>query len=244
MKYAGLILSLALVACGKSATTSDATSSQVKPLTAVCEVNAKTPTPWMCGESLAFECGDNPEEIAVPKTSGCELPYSVSPSAPYPVGTYDVVLSKGNRTVCASTVTVTDTLPPVITDKASELWPPNHKSKSYTVTDCAAVVDACNSRVKTFFRWVASNEAVNDKGDGNTSGDISLTCDAVSVVAERAGPGVGRVYRAGITAIDEQGNRVDGECSILVPHDQGKKSSAPAFVEAYRVNAPTNCENN
>ena len=242
MKYYSICLSLALVACGKSDPSTSTSASQAKPLVAVCEAEAKGDKPWLCGQALSFECGKAPEEIAVPKTSGCESPYAVGPSGPYGVGTQSLQITKGSRLVCESSITVTDTLPPTIADKASELWPPNHKPKSFALADCATVTDLCDDKVTTFFRWVASNEAVNATGDGNTTSDITVGCDSITVLAERSGKGGGRMYRAGITAIDQAGNRTDGECTIVVPHDQGKKGKPTTFVEAYRVAAPSSCE--
>lgn len=243
MKKLTLCLTLlAGASCGKGANTSASTREAVKPLVAVCEADASQAKPWLCGEELSFECGEQPAEIAVPQAKGCELPYTVSPKGPYGVGSQTLTVKKGDRLVCESKIVVTDTKPPVATDKRSELWPPNHKAKSFSVTDCADVFDRCSGEVRTYFRWVASNESPNAKGDGNTSDDISVTCDSISLRAERSGGGAGRIYRAGITAIDPSGNRTDAECTIIVPHDQGKKNTTSTFVEAYRVAAPTGCE--
>jgi hypothetical protein len=69
---------------------------------------------------------------------------------------------------------------------------------------------------------VLQDEPTNSAGDGNTCPDATETGTAtVSVRAERAGGGDGRVYHLGFTASDGRGGTCQGEVTVCVPHDQG-----------------------
>jgi len=128
-----------------------------------------------------------------------------------PLGTNVVevmaVDAAGNMVSCSTLIPVLDSQPPVITAAAAQpdvLWPPNHKLVPVTVR--AVVTDACSTA-----RWkivrVSSNERINGRGDGNTSPDWVITGDhTVSLRAERAGGGNGRVYSIVLRAWDAAGN--------------------------------------
>ncbi|HXI72465.1 MAG TPA: CHRD domain-containing protein [Verrucomicrobiae bacterium] len=154
--------------------------------------------------------------------------------------------STGGQTSCDSTIIVQDTIPPVITNKTlspAVLWPPNHKMVPIKIS--VATQDAC-----CVDKWkivsVTSNEPVSKSkqansgngkgkgngngngsgnGSGNTSPDWIITGDhGLSVLAERAGTGTGRIYTITVQAQDCAGNlSAPATLTVKVPHDQGRK---------------------
>ena len=114
-----------------------------------------------------------------------------------------------------------DTTPPVIHSVSASpdvLWAPNHRMTPVSVS--ANVTDNC-SGVTWSVTAVASDEPVNGTGDGDTAPDWSITGGhGVSLRAERAGTGDGRVYTITITARDGAGNRTTGTTQVSVPHSQ------------------------
>ncbi len=134
--------------------------------------------------------------------------------------------SSGNVTICSSTITVVDTIAPVIVSVSADpkvLWPPNHKMIPIVVS--AEVTDACGPATWAILS-VSSNQAVDEKGSGNTSPDWKITGDhTVSLRAERSGKiKSDRVYIIKIQATDEAGNQSEtSTVRVTVPHDQGKK---------------------
>jgi CHRD domain len=133
--------------------------------------------------------------------------------------------SAGNITTASATITVVDTTPPVIVAVSADpkvLWPPNHKMVPVTVR--AKVTDACGHTAWEILS-VSSNQAVDEKGSGNTSPDWKITGDhTVSLRAERSGKiKSDRVYFIKIQATDEAGNKSEtSTVRVTVPHDQGK----------------------
>jgi hypothetical protein len=210
---------------------------------------------WICGEARTVECdslvgahvGLIYTQIGAPTTCSDEE-LTVSQTGPFLVGPHAITVSgsiNGAPAVqlCASTLTVVDTLPPVVTPHDSELWPPNHKLHHVSVADCVTAVDVCDGSLKVWLTSASSDEPQNDLGDGNTDPDIvNLGCDGVDLRAERQGTSDGRVYTLGFHVEDAAGHGVDGTCHVTVPHDQGGKGiidSGPA----YTVNvAPGTCQ--
>ena len=131
--------------------------------------------------------------------------------------------SSGNSTSCSSTATVVDTIPPVIASASanpSVLWPPNHKMVAVRVR--AVVTDACGPTTWQIVS-VASSEAPDATGSGNTSPDWRITGDhTVQLRAERAGGNkAGRVYTITIQAKDAAGNLSNpATVQVTIPHDQ------------------------
>jgi hypothetical protein len=147
-----------------------------------------------------------------------------------PLGTniIDVTVtdSAGLSASCETVVTVIDTIPPVITNAWASpniLWPPNHKF--VTVTIHANVTDNCGPTTWKII-GVQSNEAVNGRGDGNTSPDWKiLGPHTVALRAERSGNGSGRIYTITIQAEDESGNlSAPFNVTVTVPHDMGHEN--------------------
>lgn len=137
------------------------------------------------------------------------------------------------------------------------LWPPNHKlvDQSATATDGSSNEVDGAANATTLLITVASDELINDVGDGNTdfdwdfseagpaaSGDPSATVP-FRVRAERSGKNAGRTYTIHWDATFDGTTLPDGtvvpgskSCSstedgqapftIFVPHDQGKGNDA------------------
>ena len=128
-----------------------------------------------------------------------------------------------NTVSCSTTLTVVDTIPPMIESVSaspSVLWPPNHKMVPVTLD--AVVTDECGP-VTWLIIGVSSNEAENAKGSGHTAPDWEITGDhTLTLRAERAGKGSGRVYTITIQATDIGGNSTQASVTVRVPHDQGK----------------------
>ena len=163
----------------------------------------------------------------VPASSGSNPPVKVKLSAIFPLGTNVVDISvsdSGSNTVaCTSTLTVIDTIPPVISATASpnKLWPPNHKMVEVKLN--VTVKDQCGPASWKIIS-VSSNEPVNDQGDGNTSPDWEIVNDrCVKLRAERSGKGNGRIYTIKVQAKDAAGN-LSKVCSVTVtvPKSQGR----------------------
>jgi len=96
------------------------------------------------------------------------------------------------------------------------LWPPEHQlideTVSYTATDNDSV--ACTLSV-------ASNEAINGLGDGDTAPDWIIGDDHhLQLRSERSGKGRGRVYTITVTCADPSGNTTTRTVSVSVPFSQ------------------------
>lgn len=114
-----------------------------------------------------------------------------------------------------------DTTPPEIDCSVSPdtLWPPNHKSVDVTAT--VNVTDDTDPNPVVVLVSVTSNEPDDGIGDGDTANDIVIVDDTtVSLRAERAAGGTGRVYTLTYEATDASGNTATSTCSIVVPHDR------------------------
>ena len=155
-------------------------------------------------------------------------PTAVDFPAEFPLGTNQVSVvatdSAGNAASCATTVTVVDTIPPVITRvmaTPNRIWPPNHKMVPVRVE--ARVTDACGPP-----RWkiisIKSNQAVDAKGSGKTSPDWEITGDhTANVRAERSGREGSRIYTITVQAADASGNLSQRKSvEVIVPHDMGR----------------------
>jgi hypothetical protein len=165
--------------------------------------------------------------IAVPSggaTTSADVPFT----ADLDLGehTVSVAVSDGVATTvsCTSTITVVDTVAPVIKSvKATpnSLWPPNHKMKNVNVKVVAE--DACGD-VTWEIISVSSNESDDGTGDGNTAPDWNIVDeDTVQLRAERSGNGSGRIYTITVEATDEAGNTATDTVEVTVPHSKGKK---------------------
>lgn len=150
-------------------------------------------------------------------------------SAELPLGTNLVQVtatdSANNSASCATTVTVVDTIPPVINSVGASpntLWPPNHKM--VTVVIWAMVKDNCGPTTWQVID-VQSSEPVNGLGDGDTSPDWQISGNhTVALRAERSGTGPGRVYTITLQATDAAGNlSTPKTVTVTVPKSHGRK---------------------
>jgi hypothetical protein len=201
----------ATVECGTAATfTARVSDADGEPLRVVWTLNG---VPVQTNNIAA---GGPPTSALVPFTA----------SLPRGTNTLGVAAtdSTGNSTACSSTVIVVDTIPPIITAVSADpnvLWSPNHKMVAVGVR--ATITDACGPTAWRILS-VASNEPVNDIGDGNTSPDWEITGDhTVNLRAERSGANkAGRIYTITVQATDAAGNRSDSKTAkVTVPHDKG-----------------------
>ncbi|MGK4007619.1 hypothetical protein WMF31_33670 [Sorangium sp. So ce1036] len=213
--------------------------------------DALPPGEWVCGEDEVVECtmahGAYVETIYAQLTAGtcADTTVTVSAPGPFALGEHEIVVTaeaegsvEASASLCTSKLVVVDTTPPEATDRRPELWPPNHKFHTITVDDCVEVKDACDDEVEVTFTYAASDEPRNDTGDGNTEVDIAnLGCGSVDLLAERKGNGDARIYTLGFRAVDASGNVTEGECHVIVPHDQGGKAPVDSGI-AYKEDAP------
>jgi hypothetical protein len=136
-----------------------------------------------------------------------------------------------NSTSCTSSVTVIDTLPPVVTINpvSQYMWPPDHKMHTFDITTACGITikDQCQGTItsgaaNTAIDYVTTNEKFLTNGSGNTPVDILIVnSTTVQLRSERSGPQTGRVYSIHFTVTDQSGNTTDGVCNIDVDHDQG-----------------------
>lgn len=233
---------IAVAACfalGACRTEEGVTFRSIEP---VCVEDEAIPDgAWTCDEPLAIDCNDEsvPEEIYVQLEAGqCGEVSLASIDTPIGPGQYDIVIVDENTddAVCTTELTVTDALAPVVETEPLSLWPPNHKYHDITLEDCIAEVDDCDPEWTAVIDWVTSDEADDDRGDGNTDADVMLVAsDAVQLRSERQGGSNGRVYTIGFTVTDGSGNATAAECVVAVDHDRGGKGGAVDDGEAYRV---------
>jgi len=139
------------------------------------------------------------------------------------VGAHDITLratdEAGNAGTAHVIVTVVDTTPPTLmaTIVPDKLWPPNHKYVEVKIT--ASAEDLGDPAPAIAFSSMASSEADNAKGDGNTVNDIVKIDDfTFNIRAERSGAGSGRTYTITYTATDASGNSATSTVTVQVPH--------------------------
>jgi hypothetical protein len=198
------------VECGASATfTAQVFDQEGDALTVVWDVNG-----------VPFETNSVPAQ-----SPAAMVPVSLSSALPLGTNVLTITAtdSASNSVTCSATITVVDTIPPVIASESAQpnvLWPPNHKFVPVMVR--ATVTDACGPTTWKIVS-VSSNEADNGKGGGNTSPDWMITgAHTVKLRAERSGNGSGRIYSITIQAMDAAGNvSAEAVVHVTVPHDQG-----------------------
>jgi hypothetical protein len=142
------------------------------------------------------------------------------------LGSHEVLLAveDGQGGIDSDTVNinVVDQFPPemTVTIEPDVLWPPNHKMMPVSVTVTAT--DNCSSEPLCQITSIASNEQINEIGDGNTAPDWEITgILTANLRAERAGIGSDRIYTATVECTDDVGNSATAQATVTVPHDKG-----------------------
>jgi len=143
--------------------------------------------------------------------------------------TYSATDASNNTGTATQKVTVIDNTAPVITlnGQSPSMWPPNHKYKTFQVTDfVTSASDNCDANLgvgSVVIEQVTSDETENGNGDGNTSNDIVIAanCKSVQLRAERDGGGDGRVYTIKFKVTDASGNVTRATATVVVPHNPG-----------------------
>jgi hypothetical protein len=144
---------------------------------------------------------------------------------------YQVQDGSGLSASVTRTVTVADSCNTVVNVKPTQLiWPPNHKYRSFTLSDCASVTSSCGSgggcghgAIDTMgtILSIYSDEAedATGNGDGSTVNDIVITGkSSFKVRAERQGKGNGRVYGVNFKVTDTSGAVQTATCKFVVRH--------------------------
>jgi len=199
----------------------------------------------VCSQSVEVECRSTGGTMATDPAiqaflngasaqDACDPTIQISTNALsfFPLGTTAVTFTgrddDSNAGLCASSVSVVDTVGPEIDAgfavSPATLLPPNHKLATMTVSNLLAT-DACQANVQVYCS-VASNEAPNAGGDGNTAFDIVFAGEPIftqstgprpvamngnagilplQLRAERSGQGAGRVYTITCYAVDSGG---------------------------------------
>lgn len=196
---------------------------------------------WHCGETRVIDCDAAPEDITLVverDDSSCVDGEEVTiydDTIKHSDFEIDISDEKNGDSICRASIQVRDDNVPVASSELT-LWSPNHKYAEIKPEDCVRAIDRCDADVDVFFTYVTSDEPENATGDGNTTEDIrNARCDGVELRRERAGNRDGRIYKIGYIAIDDAGNKTDGECIISVDHDRGNEGGAVDSGEAYRV---------
>ena len=176
------------------------------------------------GDELTFSwiLTEGPQATIADSSAG------VTSFTPSDIGTYTFNLSvtdpSDQSDLDEVVFTIVDTAAPEIisvTADPSVLRPPNHKMKPVTIS--VDVSDACDANHTCKVVAVASDEAVEGDGDGNTSSDWEVTGDlTLDLRAERAGSGDGRVYTVTIECTEVSLNSSTKDVTVTVPRDQGK----------------------
>jgi len=134
-----------------------------------------------------------------------------------------VSVTDDDGAVGAASVTIHLNAPPdCSTARAgpNSLWPPNHALRLISV---AGATDPNGDTVTLTITGVKQDEALNGRGDGNTSPDAAWVPGASNKVrlrAERSAQGDGRVYRIDFRGSDGRGGSCTGTTAVGVPHDR------------------------
>jgi hypothetical protein len=100
----------------------------------------------------------------------------------------------------------------------SQLWPPNHKLVSISIS---GVTDPDGDSITLTVTGITQDEALKGLGSGQTCPDaLGVGTSTAQVRAERDGTADGRVYHIGFQATDSGGESCAGTVTVCVPHDQ------------------------
>ena len=139
----------------------------------------------------------------------------------------------GATSTCSTTVTITDTVPPVITGDGTQiegyqaLSVVDGELHNVVLDECAIVVsDACDNQVDKGWPSTKITCASSDE-DGlcvQSSDDIQVLNGGVSVElrAKNDAGGAARVYAVHFDSTDGSGNKASGACTFVVPGNAGQ----------------------
>jgi hypothetical protein len=120
-----------------------------------------------------------------------------------------------------------DQTPPVVQiGEMMELWPPNHKYRTFKLSDCVQVTDGEEQiDVDQYGRILSicsdEPEDVSGNGDGKTEDDMVIVDDiSFQLRSERQGKSNGRVYGVTFEVVDAAGNLAEATFYLGVPHDK------------------------
>ena len=147
----------------------------------------------------------------------------------YPPGSITLVTCSatdkaGNMASASFTVAVVDTIAPtlVATANPSELWPPNGKMRSVTISGVASDSGSGVAGTTGLFKVTDEYGLVQPQGTFTVSpsGGFSFS---VALEASRNGTDMdGRHYTVAVTVTDLIGNATTTSVDVIVPHDQRK----------------------
>jgi hypothetical protein len=140
-----------------------------------------------------------------------------------PPGVYTLVLTvddgNGGSASDSIVVAVRDTTPPsigMVTASPSKIAKTNHEMVPVVLT--VSATDGCGGPVSCRIVSVASNEAVDGTGDGDTGPDWEITGPlTLKLRGERSAQGSGRVYTITVECLDAAGNRSTSTVTVTVP---------------------------
>lgn len=224
--------------CNQSVTVNDTEVPTIvcpAPTTASADASCQAAIPDRRAEATKSDnCGD------------VTVTQSPAPGTMVGLGTHTITLTatdgSGNTSTCETTFTVVDTTAPTITvtSQTMTMWPPNHKYKTFLVSELVTgVSDNCSTltTANVVIASVSSDEAENAGGDGNTNADIVIAadCKSIQLRAERAGSGDGRVYTINVVTKDQAGNVGAASIKVRVPKT-GPTGTAVDSGPNYTVN--------
>ena len=231
------------VSDGSHTTSKNRTVNVVDTTPPVITINGANP--------VTVECHTSFTDLGATANDGCAGSFPATASGTVNVnvpGTYTITYNasdpSGNPAAPqARTVNVVDTTVPVIivNGNTPELWSPNHKYQTFSVTDfVTGATDSCNTSLgvgSVVISQVTSDELENSSGDGNTLNDIVIAadCKSVQLRAERDGNGDGRVYTITFKVTDSSGNVGTARARVVVPKSQGSGPAIDSGVH-YTVN--------
>jgi len=153
--------------------------------------------------------------------------YSIASCTTADNGAYDVVIDGtcGSVTSTSASLTVQPTPSISVSVSPSTIWPANHQM--VTVTASVSTGGGCTlcGPLSVVLISVTSNESnsSNDIQNASTGTDDR----SVSLRAERAGNGTGRIYTLIYRVSDCNGDSALASATVSVPHDNGSPKTAP-----------------
>jgi alpha-tubulin suppressor-like RCC1 family protein/streptogramin lyase len=226
-----------------------------------------SPPEITCPPSVAIECQANfqsgvelPPAVA---TDACQAanvtiandytPNGANASGSYPLGTTIVTFTatdaQGNSASCQTTVSISDSIPPVVNVEATPhfLWPPNHAM--YPIHSVVNATEACDPSASVVLASVTSSDPDDAPGgnDGSTTDDIqgaSIGTPDFDILlrAERMARGRGRTYAITYEVVDASGNVGAGMATVIVRFGvvgtegaEGSPLGSPSSEEGNRV---------